>query len=64
MPLTRWSLPTLQTTTDGRTAPGRKPVGSAVFITDAITPVAGETLLALLLKRMSEENDKPEGQLP
>ncbi|QFT57960.1 hypothetical protein FIU94_03910 [Sulfitobacter sp. THAF37] len=56
-----WALPIPHASADDRTAPGRKPVGPAVIITDAITPVAGETLLSLMMKRLAEHKDDPEG---
>lgn len=59
--LPRWALPLFPTRANDRTAPVRTPAGPAIFITDAITPVAGETLLSLLMKQMAEAEDNPEG---
>ena len=38
--------------------PRPQPFGAPVFITDAVTPLAGETVLSLLLKRMHREADE------
>lgn len=38
--------------------PKPQPFAAPVFIHDCVTPLAGETLLSLLMKRM-QENDQP-----
>ncbi|UWR22731.1 hypothetical protein [Sulfitobacter sp. S190] len=38
------------------TRPERPPVGMPVFISDCATPLAGETLLSLLLRRMGDRD--------
>jgi hypothetical protein len=43
------------------TLPKPQPFGTPVFITDAVTPLAGETVLSLLMKRMMAE---PDGDSP
>ena len=52
----------LMARTDGVARPLRgkkaKPVGTPVFITDAVTPLGGETLLSLLMKRMAADDDQ------
>ena len=37
--------------------PKPQPFGAPVFITDAVTPLGGETVLSLLLKRMAADQD-------
>lgn len=37
--------------------PKPQPFGAPVLITDTVTPLAGETVLALLMKRMAAEKD-------
>ena len=39
--------------------PKPQPLGAPVFMTDAITPLAGETVLSLLMKRMMRETEPP-----
>ena len=44
--------------------PKPQTVGAPVFMTDAITPLAGETLLSLLMKRMLRDAAHPGGDQP
>ncbi len=37
--------------------PKPQPLGAPVLIADAVTPLAGETLLSLLMKRMQAQAD-------
>ena len=37
--------------------PKPQPFGAPMFIADAVTPLAGETVLSLLMKRMAAEAD-------
>lgn len=46
-----------QNTKPGR-VPAPQPLGAPVLIYDCVTPLGGETLLSLLLKRMMKE-DQP-----
>ena len=49
----------------GRTAsvelPKPQPFGAPVFVTDAVTPLAGETVLSLLWKRLARDDTDPRG---
>ena len=40
----------------GVTLPKPQPFGAPVFMMDAVTPLAGETVLSLLWKRMAEND--------
>jgi hypothetical protein len=40
--------------------PAPQPLAAPVFIHDCVTPVAGETLLSLLMKRMMHDAGKPD----
>lgn len=40
--------------------PNPQPFGAPVFITDVVTPLAGETVLSLLMKRMAADQDQGE----
>ncbi|MBD3664835.1 hypothetical protein [Sulfitobacter aestuariivivens] len=37
------------------TLPKPQPFGAPVFIVDAVTPLAGETVLSLLMKRLARD---------
>ena len=39
------------------TLPKPQPFGAPVFMMDAVTPLAGETVLSLLWKKMAQEGD-------
>ena len=41
-----------------RPAPAPQPVAPPVFIHDCVTPLGGETVLSLLLKRSLKEDDQ------
>ena len=47
-------------TTQPLRLPAPQPSAAPVFIHDCVTPVAGETLLSLLMKRMIHDADKPD----
>ncbi|NNK15663.1 MAG: hypothetical protein HKP51_02025 [Sulfitobacter sp.] len=40
--------------------PAPQPLAAPVFIHDCVTPVAGETLLSLLMKRMMHDAGRPD----
>lgn len=44
--------------------PKPQPFGAPVLITDCVTPLGGETLLSLLMKRMMQADLRKDDQLP
>jgi len=38
--------------------PKPQPFGAPVFLTDCVTPLAGETVLSLLMKRMMQDHEE------
>ena len=40
--------------------PAPQPLGVPVFVHDCVTPLVGETVLSLLMKRMIAEKDVPD----
>jgi hypothetical protein len=49
-----------ETTADSRPLrlPAPQPLGLPVFVQDCVTPLGGETLLSLLLKRAAKEDNQ------
>lgn len=52
-------LPKTATRTDTVSLPKPQPLTSPVLITDCATPLAGETLLSLLWKKLDCQEDPP-----
>ena len=40
--------------------PAPQPIGVPVFVHDCVTPLGGETVLSLLMKRLAAEKDAPD----
>ncbi|MDF1726525.1 MAG: hypothetical protein P1U53_02135 [Sulfitobacter sp.] len=54
-----WREDSAKVRDSARTAPAPQPIAPPVFIYDCVTPIGGETLLSLLMKRAMKDDDQP-----